>query len=243
MNIIIIITTASLRGQNAERELKTKIEKYLHRVSIVEDSKTLALLRNTIALLDQARTTTTNSLIVNDSTLHSILQSMQTTIEQLQKNNSRFKSKNYTKILRIVLESIIKSAVADRSINLKTTKQIREFTILIVDDVEQKILKIMIIKNIMNKLQMKKIRRIIRLNNDDLRIQTKFEKIKNSLQKKSEIIRRIIESITIRIRIYAIRINEVKVEHIDTNNQFDVIKYLQNVNASLHSNLIIKKMS
>ncbi len=101
----------------------------------------------------------------------------------------------------------------------------------------------MIIKNIMNKLQIKKIWKIIRLNNDDLRIQTKFEKIKNSLQKKSKIIRRIIESITIRIRIYAMRINEIKVEHIDTNNQFDVIKYLQNVNASFHSSLIIKKMS
>jgi hypothetical protein len=243
MNITIIITTVSLRGQNAERELKTKIEKYLHRVSIVEDSKTLALLRSTIALLDQARTTTTNSLIVNDSTLHSILQNMQTTIEQLQRNDSRLKSKNYTKTLRIAFESIIKSTVADKSINLKTTKQVPEFTILIVDDVERKILKIMIIKNIMNKLQMKRIREITRLNNDYLRIQTKFEKIKNSLQKKSEIIRRIIESITIRTRIYAIRINEVKVEHIDTNNQFDVIKYLQNVNASLHSNLIIKKMS
>jgi hypothetical protein len=168
---------------------------------------------------------------------------MQTTIEQLQRNDSRFKSKSYTKTLRIVFESIIKSIVVNKSINLKTTKQIREFTILIVDDVERKILKIMIIKNIMNKLQMKKIREIIRLNNDDLRIQTKFEMIKNSLQKKSEIIWRIIESITIRIRIYAIRINEIKVEHIDTNNQFDVIKYLQNVNANLHLNLIIKKMS
>jgi hypothetical protein len=63
------------------------------------------------------------------------------------------------------------------------------------------------------------------------------------LQKKFEIIRRIIESITIRIRIYAIWINEVKVEHIDTNNQLDVIKYLQNVNASFHSSLIIKKIS
>jgi hypothetical protein len=168
---------------------------------------------------------------------------MQTTIEQLQRNDSRLKSKSYTKILRIVLESIIKSAVVDKSINFKTTKQVREFTILIVDDVEREILKIMIIKNIMNKLQMKRIREIIRLNNDDVRIQTKSEKIKNFLQKKSEIIRRIVESITIRIQIYAIRINEVKVEHIDTNNQFDVIKYLQNVNASLHSSLIIKKMS
>jgi hypothetical protein len=217
MNIIIIIITISLKNQNAERELRTKIKKYLHRVNIVENSKTLALLRNTIALLDKTRTTS-NLLIVNDLTLHSILQSMQTTIEQLQKNNSRFKSKNYTKILRIVLEFVIKSVVANKSINLKTTKQAREFTILIVDDVERKILNIMIIKNIMNKLQIKRIRNIIRLNNDDLKIQTKFEKIKNFLQKKSEIIRRIIESITIRIRIYVMRINEVKIEYIDTNN-------------------------
>jgi hypothetical protein len=151
MNIIIIIITISLRNQNAKRELRTKIKEYLHRVSIVENSKTLALLRNTIALLDEARTTTTNSLIVNDLTLHSILQSMQTTIEQLQKNDSRFKSKNYTKILRIVLEFVIKSIVANKSINLKMTKQVREFTILIDDDVERKILKIMIIKNMINK--------------------------------------------------------------------------------------------
>jgi hypothetical protein len=176
-------------------------------------------------------------------TLHSILQSMQTTIEQLQRNDSQFKSKNYTITLRIVLEFVIKSIVANKLINFKTTKQIRKFTILIDDNVEREILKIMIIKNIMNKLQIKKIRKIIRLNNDDLKIQTKFEKIKNFLQKKSKIIRWIIELITIRIQIYAMRINEVKVEYIDTNNQFDVIKYLQNVNASLHSNLIIKKMS
>jgi hypothetical protein len=224
--IIIIIIIISLRSYNAKRELRTKIKEYLHRVNIVEDSKTLALLRNMIALLDEARTTTTNSLIVNDSTLHSILQSIQTTIEQLQRNDSRFKSKNYTKILQIIFESVIKSIVANKSINLKTTKQIRKFTILIDDNVERKILKIMTIKNIMNKLQMKKIREIIRLNNDDLKIHTKFEKIKKILQKKSKIIRRIIELITIRIRIYAMQINEVKIEHINTNNQFDVIKYL-----------------
>jgi hypothetical protein len=47
----------------------------------------------------------------------------------------------------------------------------------------------------------------------------------------------------IRIRIYAMSVNEVKIEHIDTNNQLDVIKYLQKVNASFHSSLIIKKMS
>jgi hypothetical protein len=62
------------------------------------------------------------------------------------------------------------------------------------------------------------------------------------LQKNLRSYKKIIESITIRIQTYAMRNNEVKIDHIDTNNQFDVIKYLQNVNASFHSNLIIKKM-
>jgi hypothetical protein len=95
---------------------------------------------------------------------------MQTMIEQLQTNDSRFKSKSYTKILRIVFEFVIKLIVTNKSINFKMTKQAQEFTILIVDDIEREILKIMIIKNNMNKLQIKKIRKIIRLNNDDLKI-------------------------------------------------------------------------
>jgi hypothetical protein len=169
-------------------------------------------------LFDKAWTTITNSFIVNDSTLHCILQSMQTTTKQLQKNDSQFKSKNYTKILRIILESIIKLIVVNKTINFKTTKQVREFTILIVNDIERKILKIMIIKNILKKLQMKKIRRIIQLNNDNLRIHTKFDKIKNSLRKKFEIIQKIIQLIMIRIRIYAMRVNKVKIEYIYINN-------------------------
>jgi hypothetical protein len=151
MNIIIIITIF-LRNQNSKKELRTKIKKYLYRVNIVENSKTFALLRNIIALFDKAWTTTTNSLIINNSTLHNIFQNMQTTIKQLQKNDIRFKSKNYTKILRIVLKFAIKSIVVNKSINFKTIKQTREFTILIVDDVERKILKIMIIKNIIKKI-------------------------------------------------------------------------------------------
>ncbi len=46
----------------------------------------------------------------------------------------------------------------------------------------------------------------------------KLKKIKNSLQKKPKIIRKIIKSITIRIRIYATQNNEMKIEHIDINN-------------------------
>jgi hypothetical protein len=75
MNIIINITKIPLEGPNVEkRSLRTKIEKYLHRVRIVEDSETLKLLRQTIVLLtiDSSPQTINN----RDSKLYDILQKM-----------------------------------------------------------------------------------------------------------------------------------------------------------------------
>jgi hypothetical protein len=82
MNIIIIITKISFEELNVKRRsLRTKIKKYLHRVKIVKNSKTLKLLRQTIVLLtiDSSSQTINNK----DSKLYDILQKMQTIIEQL----------------------------------------------------------------------------------------------------------------------------------------------------------------
>jgi hypothetical protein len=100
----------------------------------------------------------------------------------------------------------------------------------------------MIIKNIMKKMRVEKVRNIIRLENDALKIQTKSTKIKNVLQKQSKMIRRIIVSITIHSWIYVVRVNEIRIKHIDEINQTNFITYLQKNNARLHLNLIIKKM-
>jgi hypothetical protein len=62
-------------------------------------------------------------------------------------------------------------------------KQIKEFTINIVNDEKKKKLKEVIIKNIMKKMRVERIRDITRLENDALKIQTKSTKIKNALQK------------------------------------------------------------
>jgi hypothetical protein len=93
------------------------------------------------------------------------------TIEQLQKNHSRFKSKNYVTILRIAFEFVIKLIIANKWIHFKTTKQIRK-----IHDLDRRRCRTKDFKNhdhqeyyeqITNK---KKIRKIIRLSNDDLRI-------------------------------------------------------------------------
>ncbi len=247
MNIIINITKTLLEELNVERRsLKTKIKKYLHRVKIIKSSKTLKLLRQTIVLLtiDSSSQTINNK----DSKLYDILQRMQMIIEQLQKRNenSISKSKNYTNIVRFVVESIAMLKRVEKRVekffNSKTIKQIKEFTINIVNDEEKKKLKKMIIKDIMKKMRVAKVRDIIRLENDALKIQTKSTKIKNVLQKQSKIIRKIIVSITIHNRIYVVRINEIRIKHIDEINQTNFITYLQKNNARLHSNLIIKKM-
>jgi hypothetical protein len=148
--------------------------------------------------------------------------------------------------VRFVVESIAMSKRVEKRVekffNSKTIKQIKKFTINIVNDEEKKKLKKMIIKNIMKKMRVEKIRNIICFENDALKIQTKSTKIKNALQKQSKIIRRIIVSIMIHNRIYVVQINEIEIEHIDEINQTSFITYLQKNNTRLHSNLIIKKM-
>jgi hypothetical protein len=232
MNIIIIFTKISLEESNVERRsLRTKIEKYLHRVRIVENSKTLKLLRQTIVLLT---IDSSSQLISNrDSKLYDILQKMQTIIEQLQKKNenSTSKSKNYTNVMRFVVESIAMSKRVEKRVekffNSKTSKQIKEFTINIVNDEKRKKLKEVIIKDIMKKMRVERVRNITRFESDALKIQTKSTKIKNALQKQSKMIRRIIISITIHSRIYVVRVNEIKIEHINEINQTSFITYLQ----------------
>ncbi len=247
MNIIIIITKTFSKELIVERRtLRTKIEKYLHRVKIVKNSKTLQLLRQTIVLLtiDSSSQTISN----RDSELYDILQRMQTIIEQLQRRNehSSSKSRSYTNAARFVVESIAMSNRVEKRVeklfNLKTIKQIREFTINVVDDEEREKLKKTITRNIMKKLHVEKVRDITRLESEALRIQMKSTKTKNALQKQSKTIRKIIISITIHSRIYAIRVNEVRIEHIDEINQANFITYLQKNNARLHSNLIIKRV-
>jgi predicted RNase H-related nuclease YkuK (DUF458 family) len=154
-------------------------------VRIVENSKTLKLLRQTIVLLtiDSSSQTISNK----NSELYDILQRMQRIIKQLQKRNeiSTSKSKNYKNLVKFVVESIAMLKRVQKRVekffNSNTIKQIREFTMNIINDEEKKKLKKMIIKNIMKRMRVEKIRNIIRLENDALKIQIKLTKIKNVL--------------------------------------------------------------
>jgi hypothetical protein len=243
--INIITLEALLKGRESEkRTLRSKIDEYLKRIEIVSDSNVLALLHQTIELLShQNQKRTLEMKEIRDSKLKNILQDMQTAIEKLQKSKSREKS--YAIAARVSDESQSKSKKAGEANNSRTTRLAREFTMIIDDEKERKKLKSMSIKNIMIKMQSetKEIRDITRLANEALRIQAKSTKTKNLLQKRAKVIRRVIESTTIQSRTYSVRVNEIRMKHINVINQTSAIAYLHEANARLHSELIIKKMT
>jgi hypothetical protein len=108
MHTIIIISKTFLEEPNVEkRSLRKKIKDYLQRVKIVEDSKTLSLLRQTIVLL--TIDSSSQTINIKDSKLYNIFQRMQTIIEQLQQSdaNSNSKSKIYTNAVRFIIESLL----------------------------------------------------------------------------------------------------------------------------------------
>jgi hypothetical protein len=76
--------------------------------------------------------------------------------------------------VRFVVESIAMSKRVEKHVekffNSKTMKQIREFTINIVNQEKRKKPKKMIIKDIMKKMRVEKIRNITRLENDALKM-------------------------------------------------------------------------
>jgi hypothetical protein len=207
----------------------------------VSDSIALTLLQQTANALQKRVDTSSLSIIARNSKLNDILQHMQTSIVKLETKSSysnaiRKKIKRTSFAMKIISKDAISSSERNR--------QIREFIVNVTDVVKKKIMKIMFTKNIMIKLQKdkKNIGNVIRLVNDFIKIQAEFEKIKKILQKKTEVIKRLVSSISIRARIYVVRVNDIKVDHINANNQKQTIAYLQQINTRLHSELVIKKV-
>jgi hypothetical protein len=142
---------------------------------------------------------------------------MQTSIVKLETKS------NYANAARREIDETLiaaKKIVQKLASNSSRNKHIREFTINVINEVEKKILQIMLTKNIMIKLQeeTKNIRNIARLINDSIKIQAKSEKTRKFLQKRIEIIRRLVNSIITRTRIYVVRANEIRMNNINTIN-------------------------
>jgi hypothetical protein len=144
---------------------------------------------------------------------------MQTLIVKLEAKSS------YSKMIRNAIDLVqiftsMMRAAKKTVLSSNRNRQTREFIVIMIDVVEKKNLEIMFTKDIISKRQSnaKNIRDVARLVNDAIKIQAESAKMRKTLQKKFEIIKRLSDSITIRCRIYHARINDVKMNHINTIN-------------------------
>jgi hypothetical protein len=158
-------------------------------------------------------------VIARNSTLNNILQQIQTSIVKLEAKSSY--SKMIHKIIDLVQVFTSMMRIAKKTVSSSDkNRQTREFIVIIIDVIEKKNLEIMFTKNIMSKFQnnAKSIRDMTRLVNDVIKRQAELTKTRKTLQKKLEIIKRLSNSITIKYRTYHFRVNDVKMNNINTIN-------------------------
>jgi hypothetical protein len=235
---------APANGVENERTVRDKIVEYLYRVGTVGDPVALLLLQQAADALQKRVDQPPPNVTARDPALNNILQQMQTSIAKLEAKSS------YSEVVRKATGPVQAPTptmrVAKETVpSSGRNRQAREFTVTMTDVVEKKNLEVMSTKDIMSKLQgdAEGIRGVARLANGAIRIQAESAEARKALQEKPEVIKRLGGSATVRCRTYHVRVNGVKVDHINTANQAQAIAYLQQANARLHPGLVIKKVS
>jgi mannose-1-phosphate guanylyltransferase len=149
MNIIKNILSVSINDAEKKRAVRDKIVKYLHEVKIVSDSNALSLFQQTIEALQKRVEQSSLIVITRDSKLNNILQQIQTSIIKLETKS------NYANAARREVDETLitaKKTMQKLASNSSRNKQLRKFTINVMNKVEKKTLQIMLTKDIMIKL-------------------------------------------------------------------------------------------
>ena len=117
--------------------------------------------------------------------------------------------------------------------------------ISVIDDRDKKTLKQTTIKDLAKTFRIKcdVVTSINRLQSEDIRVFTRSQKIKKTLQKNTKWITIIIEFAIVKHRIFEMLIHEIRIKIINIINHEKAIDNLQNANAVLHESLKIKKIS
>jgi hypothetical protein len=137
MNIIKNTPSVSISDAEKKRVVRDKIMKYLHRVEIVSDSNALSLLHQTIEALQKRVEQSSFIATTRDSKLNNILQQMQTSILKLETKS------DYANVVRREIDETsitAKKTMQKFASNSSRNKQIKEFTINVMNEVEKKTL-------------------------------------------------------------------------------------------------------
>jgi Mg2+ and Co2+ transporter CorA len=171
-----------------------------------------------------------------------------------------FKTKTNIEIyaVAIKIESLTNfdvTTTARRDLNVSTTQQKtlteikkkKTMMIKINNEAKKIIIRIMIIKDLMQKLKTieKKERNILsirRLLSDDLKLLARFEKTKKRMKQDKELLHDITSSTTAMRRTYVVLTHDVRMSNVNTFNQQTTINQIVKQNSSLHKNLNIVRV-
>ncbi len=200
----------------------------------INDSTTLRLLRAVIQLL--------SLLFTKESDMRQKLININRKLERIESNI--FKTKTNIEIYAIAIKiedltNVDVTTTARRDLNVLTTQQ-KIFTeikrkktmmIKINNEAKKTIIRIMIIKDLMQKLKTiekkeKNILSIRRLLSDDLKLLARFEKTKERMKQNKKLLHDITFSTTAMRRTYAVLTHDVRMINVNTFNQQTIINQI-----------------
>jgi hypothetical protein len=238
--------------QSRKTQMQDDIEKLLSDKfsETISDSTALRLLRAVTQLL--------SLLSIKENDMRQKLININRKLERIESNI--FKTKTNIEIYAVAIKiedltDVDVTTTARRDLDVLSTQQ-KTFTkirrkktmmIKINNEAKKIVIRIMIIKDLMQKLKTieKKERDILsikRLFSDDLKLLARFEKTRERMKQDRELLHDITLSTTTMRRIYVVLTHDVRMSNVNTFNQQKAINQIVKQNSSSHKDLNIVRV-
>jgi hypothetical protein len=239
--------------QSRKTQMQNDIEKLLSDKfsETINDSTALRLPRAVIQLL--------SLLFIRESDMRQKLININRKLERIESNI--FKTKTNIEIYAVAIKienltDVDVTTTARRNLDVLSTQQktltkIRRkktMMIKINNEAKKTVIRIMIIKDLMQKLKTiekkeKDILSIKRLFSDDLKLLARFEKTRKRMKQDKKFLHDITLSTTAMRRIYVVLAHDVRMSNVNTFNQQKIINQIVKQNSSLHKDLNIVRVA
>ncbi len=244
--------TSRMNLQSRKMQMQNDIEKLLSDKSseTISDSTALRLLRAVTQLL--------SLLSTREKDMRQKVININRKLERIESNIFKTKTNIEIYAVAIKIEDLTDfdvTTTARRDLDVSTTQQktlteIRRkktMMIKINNEAKKTIIRIMIIKDLMQKLKTiekkkKNILSIKRLLSDDLKLLARFEKTKERIKQDRKLLHDITSSTTAMRRTYVVLAHDVRMSNVNTFNQQTIINQIVKQNSSLHKDLNIVRV-
>ncbi len=244
--------TSRMNLHSRKMQMQDDIEKLLSDKfsETISDSTALRLFRAVTQLL--------SLLFTREKNMRQKLININKKLERIESNIFKTKTNIEIYAIAIKIESLTDfdvTTTARRNLDVSTTQQ-KTFTeirrkktmmIKINNEAKKTIIRIMIIKDLMQKLKTiekkeKNILSIRRLLSDDLKLLARFEKTRERMKQDKKLLHDITSSTTAMRRTYVVLAHDVRMSNVNTFNQQTAINQIVKQNSSLHKDLNIVRI-